>query len=517
MPMSRSRVIAIVSLMSLSLLGLVLLQVHWVRSAITLKEQEFDKNVFDAMYETVLEHQRSVMAKRMKSIVRMDKDAEHHLLIINGDTIHLPQPHTGASHLDHMARQMDAFIDEQEAAIIRGSIPWEEDATAHYPTAPWMRTPPEALTANPEWYAEVLNSIAGELPLMMGGTPDQNVDLEELGALLDRKLRKRGIDLQYDLAVNRIGSPNIMTVSNRDSKEDLVTSEYRANLFPNQLISEPTFLYVHFPKKFGFLLSTMWIRLGTSVILILLIIGCFGFVTWTILRQKKLSDMKTDFINNMTHEFKTPIATLSLAGQAIGDTDLVKDQDRLSRFGHVILEESGKLGTHVERILQMAQIDKDELRLSRESVDMHDVIRRLVANYQLRLQGDSGSLVTNLTAGHSAVYGDPVHLSNMIDNLLDNAVKYSKPGQVAVTVATRQEGGKLVVRVEDQGIGMKRDTVKRIFDRFYRAGHGNVHDVKGFGLGLSYVKYVVDAHQGEIDVRSEPGHGSIFEVTLPLA
>jgi two-component system phosphate regulon sensor histidine kinase PhoR len=287
-------------------------------------------------------------------------------------------------------------------------------------------------------------------------------------------------------------------------------------MFPDQFLSQPTFLHVHFPKKFGFLLRSMWIRLGTSVTLILIITGCFAFVVWTIFRQKKLSDMKSDFINNMTHEFKTPIATLSLAGQAIGDPGVVKNPDRLNRFGHMILEESGKLGTHVERILQMAVIDQGELQLNKEPVDVHDLVRKLVLNYQLRLQRTEDAIVTDLRAGKSTVLGDPLHLSNMIDNLLDNAVKYSKPDRIDVQVTSRNSSKGVVISVTDMGVGMRKETLRRIFERFYRAQSGNVHNVKGFGLGLSYVKYVVDAHHGEIKVKSSPGAGSTFEVTLPI-
>jgi two-component system phosphate regulon sensor histidine kinase PhoR len=287
-------------------------------------------------------------------------------------------------------------------------------------------------------------------------------------------------------------------------------------MFPDQLLSQPTFLHVHFPQKVGFLLRSMWIRLGTSVLFILLITGCFAFVVWTIFRQKKLSDMKNDFINNMTHELKTPIATLSLAGQAIGDPGMGKDAGRLSRFGGMIREESAKLGAHVERILQIAVIDQGDMKLAVDPVDVHDVVSRLATAYHLRLQRPDDSLVTSLRAEHSIVRGDPMHISNMIDNLLDNAVKYSKPDRIDVVVSTRNEGDTLVLEVTDQGVGMKKDTTKRIFEKFYRVPTGNVHNIKGFGLGLSYVKYVVEAHQGTISVKSSPDHGSTFKITIPI-
>jgi two-component system phosphate regulon sensor histidine kinase PhoR len=182
----------------------------------------------------------------------------------------------------------------------------------------------------------------------------------------------------------------------------------------------------------------------------------------------------------------------------------------------MIREESAKLGAHVERILQIAVIDQGDMKLAVDPVDVHDVVSRLATAYHLRLQRPDDSLVTSLRAEHSIVRGDPMHISNMIDNLLDNAVKYSKPDRIDVVVSTRNEGDTLVLEVTDQGVGMKKDTTKRIFEKFYRVPTGNVHNIKGFGLGLSYVKYVVEAHQGTISVKSSPDHGSTFKITIPI-
>jgi len=512
--MNKPRIIAIVVLMSTALLGLVLLQVNWVRSALALKEQEFDKNVYDALYEVVLDHKQGITSDMVRSFVRTHETVKEHLIIINRDTIRMPSSKFNTPGYDTRIMTKDGMDGEQDFSVIRRSLPWEEDVPLSNPQA-LLRSMQIRIEspADHDWYTSVLRDIAAELPLL---PISRNVDMNTMRDLLDRKLIKRGIDLNFEFAVNRIGSQEIMCEAKLCSKEEVLAAGYRANMFPDQFLSQPTFLYVHFPKKFGFLLRSMWIRLGTSVTLILLITGCFAFVVWTIFRQKKLSDMKSDFINNMTHEFKTPIATLSLAGQAITDPGFSKNPQRLDRFGHVIVEESGKLGTHVERILQMAMIDKGELKLNKQPVDLHDVIHHLVANYQLRMQRPEDSIVADLRASQPIFLGDPMHLSNLVDNLLDNAVKYSKPDKVTVSIETRNETGRLVVTIKDEGIGMKKETLKRIFERFYRAGTGNVHNVKGFGLGLSYVKYVADAHDGEVRVKSEPGIGSTFEVRFPV-
>lgn len=235
------------------------------------------------------------------------------------------------------------------------------------------------------------------------------------------------------------------------------------------------------------------------------------------IRQKKVSEIKNDFINNMTHEFKTPIATISLAVDAIRNEKVQRDSEKLGYFSSIIKEENQRMNRQVETILKSALMDRQEIQLNLKPLHVHEIIRDVADNFILRLQEKQGMLETDLNATNDLIEGDEVHISNLITNLMDNAVKYSKENvPPIIRLSTSSNNKKLIVRMEDNGIGMSRETLKRIFEKFYRAHTGNIHNVKGFGLGLSYVKNVVEAHEGTIKAESTLGKGSCFTIELSL-
>ncbi|MFM7728452.1 MAG: sensor histidine kinase, partial [Flavobacteriales bacterium] len=233
-----------------------------------------------------------------------------------------------------------------------------------------------------------------------------------------------------------------------------------------------------------------------------------------LLRQKKLADIKSDFINNMTHEFKTPIATISLAVDSLQNPKVNADPEKSSYFMQIIREENRRMNSQVERVLQMAQIDKGELKLKLQDVDLHRLIQHAIAQIRIQVDNRQGQIHTHLEATDPHLTGDPVHLSNLVFNLLDNANKYSLENP-SITISTKSDDYGIFLSVSDKGIGMSKETQKRIFEPFYRVPTGNVHDIKGFGLGLSYVNAILTGHQGHIRVNSEPGKGSTFECFLP--
>lgn len=235
------------------------------------------------------------------------------------------------------------------------------------------------------------------------------------------------------------------------------------------------------------------------------------------IRQKKVSEIKNDFINNMTHEFKTPIATISLAVDAIRNEKVQRDSEKLGYFSSIIKEENQRMNRQVETILKSALMDRQEIQLNLKPLHVHEIIRDVADNFILRLQEKQGMLETDLNATNDLIEGDEVHISNLITNLMDNAVKYSKENvPPIIRLSTSSNNKKLIIRMEDNGIGMSRETLKRIFEKFYRAHTGNIHNVKGFGLGLSYVKNVVEAHEGTIKAESTLGKGSCFTIELSL-
>lgn len=257
-----------------------------------------------------------------------------------------------------------------------------------------------------------------------------------------------------------------------------------------------------------------WMIVG-AVFFTIMIIAAFYVTVTALLRQKKLSEIKNDFINNMTHEFKTPLATISLAVDALRNDKVMQDRTKMDYFSSIIKEENKRMNKHVETILQAAVMDRQELQLNKQPIHVHDLIHEIMDNYILQLEEKQGTADLNLSARQDYIEADPVHFRNLISNLIDNAVKYSKENLV-LKITTHSTSKNLVIRVEDNGIGMSKETVRRIFEKFYRAHTGNIHNVKGFGLGLSYVKTIVDAHNGKIKVESVLGKGSAFTLELPL-
>lgn len=369
-----------------------------------------------------------------------------------------------------------------------------------------------------------------------------------LDTLLRQALSERGINIPFDYAVRSQQQGDLlftstgltlgnMPVSSRAAiQQQFEESTYKAALFPNNILETGNYLYLFFPDQRAFILSRMTATLAGSAILILVIMGCFYVAITTILRQKKMADIKNDFINNMTHEFKTPISTIGLAvemardqlaatatpvlagaGGSMGSSGLT---ERLSRYVSIIRDENQRLGSHVEKVLQMALLDKGEVKLALTPVNVHDVIEKVLNTMSLSIEQRQGELDMEFDATNEVVLADEVHLTNMLYNLIDNAIKYS-PDHVAIRIRTSNTmlpNGKpaVAISVADEGLGLTKEQISRIFETFYRVPTGNRHDVKGFGLGLSYVKKMADEHQGQITVTSTPGQGSEFQLVIPL-
>lgn len=250
-----------------------------------------------------------------------------------------------------------------------------------------------------------------------------------------------------------------------------------------------------------------------SSIVILMIVSALAYAISVILQQKRLSEVKTDFINNMTHELKTPISTIGLSAEVLAKDDIVEHPERIKQYAKIIQSENQRLENQVERVLQLAKLEKDKLNLVKSVLDVHELIREVQATFAINVKERNGSLSLRLNAENSNIEADPVHLSSVISNLLDNANKYS-PEQPQISITSENQPGSILLHIQDHGKGMSKEEVRNIFDKFYRAPTGNLHDVKGFGLGLFYVKSIIDAHHGTVTVKSTPGKGSTFTLLL---
>ncbi|MEZ5070180.1 MAG: HAMP domain-containing sensor histidine kinase [Bacteroidales bacterium] len=331
--------------------------------------------------------------------------------------------------------------------------------------------------------------------------------------LLAQKLAQRGIKMPFEYAVYEEGHPPVFQSQNFNEFEDV--KYHRTSLFPGNVFRGRTFISLYFPDGRKHVLRSMGMIGWTSALITFFVLTVFSLAIYIMFKQKKVSEMKNDFVNNMTHELKTPISTISLASQMLADKSIPDSQKNLGQISRIIQTESKQLGFQVERVLQMAIFDHGELKLKSMELDVHDIIETVAQNFLLQVDRRNGKLDFLPEAEEAEILGDKMHVTNVISNLLENALKYTK-GTPEIGLYTRNENRFLVVSVKDNGIGISKEDQKRIFDKFYRVPTGNIHNVKGFGLGLSYVKLIVEAHGGSIKVKSEPQKGTRFDVYFPL-
>ena len=342
------------------------------------------------------------------------------------------------------------------------------------------------------------------------------IDSAFLKKTLDENLRTQGIDLNYKFAVitSDLGiEKKIMGDPDFDFK---VRTGITKQLFPNDFNETgANWIHIYFPKRSGYILRDTGLLVVPLIILTGLLIGIFTYTILIILRQKKLSMIKNDFINNMTHELKTPISTISLASQMLEDGSITNTPKTIEQISKVINQESKRLSFQVEKVLQMAVFNEGRLKLRFKELDLNNIIANVIANFELRVQNKNGSLITEIEAENAQIKGDEVHITNVIFNLLDNAVKYSN-GEPRIVVSTINKKDFVVVSVKDNGVGIPKEHLSQIFERFYRVPTGNVHNVKGFGLGLSYVKKIAEVHNAEIKIESTLNKGTNFSLFFPL-
>ncbi|PJJ80224.1 sensor histidine kinase [Mucilaginibacter auburnensis] len=351
------------------------------------------------------------------------------------------------------------------------------------------------------------------------GEPLKNrIDRTWIDSLLRLELESRNIDVPFNYDVTNANGDSLIYTSIADGKKPFFTGDniYKTAIFNKDVVNDPGMLKVSFPDKNSLILGRMKASMATTAGLIFVLIFCFGYTVTSIIRQKKISEMKTDFINNMTHEFKTPVSTIMIASESLRDPEINSDKSRVNRLANIIYEENARLGNHIERVLNVARIDKNDFKLENKPVNINDLISVVLDSMELKLQKCDAELTLELEAEHPVIIADELHFSNVLYNLVDNAIKYSE-GKPKITINSFNKNGQVVIKVADEGIGMSRDQQTKIFEQFYRIPTGNVHNVKGFGLGLSYVNTIVKRLNGSISVRSEKDKGSEFELKFATA
>ena len=509
--MNRQKFKGLIVLMVVSILAIVWVQVTWISNSVKSQNEQFDFFVINSLRNT---------AHSMETNRRMNFLNE---MFIRGYSA-LPQA---------IQRSATPGI-ETESFSIQSSVTSDTDSveiivsTNDDPPVRMKVTREEArnrmgnsIVVGSDEYMRWIRQQASEFQTMSNQLvsemfvweKNRAVNKEELLHTLQGELTASGIDTPFEFALIR-GDSIIDGVYSKVRKRDFMDSPYKVSLFAQGLLWKGETLSVVFPRKANYVLGTMGLMLGGFGLFLLIIMATFALSLWFIIRQKKTSEMQADFINNMTHEFKTPIATISLAADTIANNRVITDEEKVRHFISMIKKENSRMNRQVESILQIATLDKHEMDFSFTETDLHEVISQAIDTIGIQVTDRGGVINRQLEAENSVITGDSEHLRNLVHNLLDNANKYSE-GAPQITVTTRSNGSGLFLEVADKGIGMSKAVQNRVFERFYRETTGNIHNVKGFGLGLNYVKAITDAHGGTVTVESEPGKGSIFTVFLP--
>lgn len=495
--------------MSLALTGLIVLQSLWIRNAYIVKENNFDQLVQKALAEATYSIQRNETMSFIYDEINQGNYDTTFLSPVqnfNFDTVIQFEIDTG----DGRYFSQDFKISHNtEDGQVRTNISVTANAG--------LRTDPEIQDENKifDKISNRRNFIDQVVSRMFTFTPEieQRITAAHIRKYVGRALHNQGIKTDFEFAVTKWNDQVVFTSDG--FQKDQLKEYYRVKLFPDDFFDSSNHLTIYFPNRRNFIISSLGFMGISSSILTLFLLVTFSFILYVILKQKQLSEMKSDFVNNMTHELKTPISTISLASQMLSDNSLSPDKKNYERISGIIHDETKRLGYQVERVLQMAKFDQDDLTLQFKDVSVHDVIEAVIANFVLQIESRNGMLIPSLHADNDIILADTVHISNIISNLLDNAVKYTA-GTPEIFIETRNVQDFILIAVRDNGIGISKANQRRVFDKFFRVSTGNVHNVKGFGLGLSYVRKIVLEHHGTVTLESEPGVGTTFFVKLPL-
>ncbi|MDX9931959.1 MAG: HAMP domain-containing sensor histidine kinase [Bacteroidales bacterium] len=544
----------IIAVSAVALIGIASIQYYYIRTAVHASEVTFDRNVNDVMSKIIFQMEKNEVASQVRS--KLKSFSREQQLINTLDSLNqelfrsLQKIGIDSMRTDSIIRQTRNEISEKVAMNQYGEYLKNVDTSkikkdVIIPRADsllWMELPfalkekkaradahKNLKTIQEKRLDELYRNVDRFLrrTYLIGDVMEDffninhffpvesRIDSANLDSMIRSELAFRGITAEVVFGIYSTNRDTIILQSVPGFEERLRNSNFGYKLFPSDMFSSPDYLMLYFPHKRRYIYSEVSGMLMLSLFLVGVIAVSFFFILFNLLRQKRLSEMKTDFINNMTHEIKTPISTISLACEMLADQSASIDEEQRSGFIQIIADENKRLAAMAEKILQTAIIDQGRMDLKKEKTDIHRLIEKSVNNIKLWVNQKDGFVDVNLRAAHFFADVDPVHFENVIFNLLDNAIKYS-PHHPQIFIGTENSNGHIVVTVRDNGIGIEKKELKKIFDSLYRVPTGNIHNVKGFGLGLCYVKAIISSHEGTINVESEVGRGTVFTIKIPV-
>ena len=514
--MKRKNIVLLAIFFFLSFSGLILIQLSWIQNSVNTTDQQFRYQANQALESVVLElEEKELIASIVREIGPASSDSVTAIIPQNSPLARKLKEYQPDSKL----LEMYGLNKPGEPIAITSSgqkiFLSEEDNISPFPEEELPESSDQTITAAVS--GRVSNKIVfleNIMEKILRNTPEirERINPEELQQQLRSALDNVGINLSFEFSI-RSGSSGIIWKSPGFTDKP-GTNKFIIQLFPNDPVpgQNQIVLYCLQERQYKFQKIGNLVLLSLIFTSFLLILSTGTFIV--IFRQKKMSEIRNDFINNMTHELKTPISTISLASQMLADKTIPPESKNVDSLAKVISDESMRLRFQVEKVLQMAIFEKMKMKLNFSETDIHNIIDKVLKNFSLQIENLNGKVIKNYRAENPMAMVDEAHFLNAISNLIDNAIKYSK-GRPEITVSTNNSKRGIIVSIEDKGIGISKENLKRIYDKFYRVHSGNVHNVKGFGLGLSYVKNIIEEHNGTIQVESQLNKGTKFTLIIP--
>ncbi|MDR0812371.1 MAG: HAMP domain-containing histidine kinase [Paludibacter sp.] len=508
--MKRTTIYILIISMVITLAGLIILQARYVNINVTMIENQFNESVRRSLFQTVIYVEENEALQYLEQTL---KSVDYHREKDNISSFESVSSGLKVS-IDSVTKNLSlasAKVTQPKIRLSAGHGKSSIKETSRYLQEKFQQDFSRSKTILDQavfrWLKESENKDISE-----------RVDFEELNYVVEKFLNNNGVDLPFSYSINDkrgravfISHKDIPAASSGFLSKNNV---YTQRLFPSEGSSHEMFLKVIFPTKQNFILNSMTL-LMPSLVLILVVLGIFIMALIIIFRQKQVNTVKNDFVNNMTHELKTPISSISLAAQMLKDPSVAMTPKMFTNLAKVINDESKRLEFIVEKVLQMAIFDKEQSFLKLKDINANKLIAEIVNNFSLKVTNKGGQITSDFKAANDEIFVDEVHFTNVIFNLMDNALKYCGDKPLILSVETWNEKENLCISIEDNGIGIAKDEQKRIFEKFYRVSTGNLHNVKGFGLGLAYVKKIITEHRGTIKIESEIGIGTKFIISIP--
>ncbi len=519
----------LIILMSIAVIGIIVVQVFWINSSMEIRKKQFSSNVKSALidisqnikdrefrdyfkeFRPILSSVENLKKRELREIIYQSYDTVNNEIFTYKQSIledNFESPITlFNSDSIHSTIRYKSFFLKKEKEISKLGLGIKKEIKTSKPILK-SKSIGKMSALDKLQYEDLFSEIAPKRPIY------KRVSITELQFKIPNELKERGIETPFEFAVFDGDLPTKVKSSQFQFNCD---TKYKVPLFvSDSRIQENNYiLYVSFPEQREYMMANIKRQLILASTFILFIILAFGSAIYQLMKQKRISEIKTDFINNMTHEFKTPIATINLALDAIRNPKIINDNQKVLKYVKMIRQENKRMHAQVENVLQISKLEKNQLDISKEVIDVHDLIEDAIAHVGLLVQNKGGHITTHFEALQTEVSASELHLTSVLVNVLDNAVKYTEQ-EPEIDVYTENAGNFILVKIKDNGIGMNKNVQKSIFDKFYREQKGNIHNVKGHGLGLSYVKKIVEYHHGTVYVESEKGIGSTFYIKLPV-